>query len=70
MTRLTLDVPDYLWEAMQAYLSQKPSFDESKLAIAALCLFLMQDATIAPTVQSQLSRTYLDCLFKKELTNV
>jgi hypothetical protein len=70
MAVLTVEIPDAVLEAMQRYQENRPEFDASRIAIASLCLFLFQNDVGGSIKSQQLSRLYLDCLFKKELTHV
>ena len=67
MAVLTVEIPDAVLEAMQRYQEARPEFDDNRIATASFCLFLLQNSN---SIESrQLSRLYLDCLFK-ELTHV
>lgn len=56
---LFAEIPEELYEALQAYLETHPNWSQHRVFSAALSLFLMQNGDCDRSV----SRIYLDTLF-------
>lgn len=66
---LLAEVPEAIHDAMKAFLESKPDWDQDKLFTVALSIFFLQnrslDAAAGNQSQRQVSRIYLDNVFKK-----
>ena len=58
----TVEIPEGLHDAVQAYIEARPNWDHDRVIQAALSLFLMQNGVNQPQVNS----LYLESLFGYE----
>jgi Protein of unknown function (DUF2811) len=65
---LEIQVPEHLHAGVQDYLESHPGWDADRFYTAAISLYLLQNPTSSGRSQRMVSRTYLDTLFKREIT--
>lgn len=58
---LLAEIPESLHETLKVYLETHPDWDQSRVCIAALSLFLMQNGQ----GDRRINQVYLDALFKQ-----
>jgi hypothetical protein len=66
-----IEIPEVLHDSLRTYLELRPDWDQDRVFIAALSLFLIQnrssDSFSESSHQRQASRIYLDTLFKRPI---
>jgi hypothetical protein len=59
--QIEIQIPEELWNSLQAYLERAPNWDVNRIAVAGLALMLMQNGQNDRVA----SRLYLDSIFGK-----
>ena len=63
---LFVEVPEVLHQSLQAYLDDRPDWDQNRIMSAALSLFLLQSRPANERQDDKATaRVYLDAIFKR-----